>query len=118
MPNISVALKFLPFIQSFFFLILFILLSKRFTSGNLMLTYFIVSTLGLLLEMFSEYIYYPTALTSYYISLPIGLAGMPILFFYIKSLTDQSFKFNKKLIIHFIPAIAILLINANQGLKN
>jgi len=76
-----------------------------------MLTYFIVSTLGLLLEMFSEYIYYPTALTSYYISLPIGLAGMPILFFYIKSLTDQSFKFNKKLIIHFIPAIAILLIN-------
>ena len=67
--------------------------------------------LGLGAEFFASYMKFILSIWSYYLLIPLMLAGVPILYLYILSLTSQKFQFTKLNILHFIPSILILLLN-------
>jgi AraC-like DNA-binding protein len=71
----------------------------------------IVVMLGLLAEVLAGYMVFILSVWSYYLLLPLMLAGVPILYLYILSLTSENFRFSKVSFIHFIPSIIIFLIN-------
>ena len=80
-------------------------------SGKYLLLYMILNMFGLLAETLAGYMVFILSIWSYYLLIPFMLAGVPILYIYILSLTSENFRFSKKNLLHFIPSFLILLIN-------
>lgn len=55
--------------------------------------------------------YYKVAILLYYVFLPALLLIMPVFYFYVKSLTEENFRFHRKKFLHFIPSVLIFIIN-------
>ena len=67
--------------------------------------------MGLLAETLSGYMVFELSIWSYYLLIPIMLAGVPVLYLYILSLTTENFRFRNIYFIHFLPSGLILMIN-------
>jgi len=67
--------------------------------------------LFLTISLFRSPVYYYIAIYTNYILLPLFLSITPFYYLYVKSLTDPKYKFTKKIIVHFIPSLLILLSN-------
>ncbi len=104
-------LQYLPLMQTFFFICLFFIVYKKINSARFVLTYMTICFFGFATEILSNFMYYPLSVWSYYVTIPFLLATMPILYIYVSSLTSLNLVFRKRSLLHFTPAIIILIIN-------
>ena len=94
-----------------FALILFSFRNISSNSNKILAYYMLAAFLQFSLNAFELFQYYNIAVIGYYVIIPLMLCNAPILFLYIKVLTDPKFKIKWTFIIHFIPSILVLIFN-------
>ena len=106
-------LSFIIVYQSIIFMILFIFLYLKTNNKSfIMLSIFMtLSAVYFGLSLSYYYANYTILSYAYYITVPIALLFIPLFYFYIQTITHRNFTFSKKDIIHFIPALLILVLN-------
>ncbi len=107
----SELIQYLPAFQSFFFIVLFITMYREIKSARYILLFMTISFLSFLGEILANYMYYPVSVWSYYVTIPLQLTTLPLLFLYVASQTKINYRFSKIQFLHFLPAIAVLIIN-------
>ena len=101
----------LPLLPLFFVFIFLILRNNQVRANKILVVFMLILSLQYTFSAF-EILGYPNlAILGYYLLIPLMLCSPPILNFYIKYLTIENYKFNLKSLIHFVPAIAVLIIN-------
>lgn len=64
-----------------------------------------------LLKSFEEFQQHELSVITYLFAIPLSLCSSPIIFLYIQKLTSVKFRISKITLIHFIPALILLLVN-------
>ncbi|OFX36782.1 MAG: hypothetical protein A2X08_02385 [Bacteroidetes bacterium GWA2_32_17] len=105
-------LNFIPLFQSFFFaFLLFTFRNKNALSNRVLGVFMLINFFAYLLSFLDIIKLYDYAIYSWYFTIPLMLAGNPVLFFYIRALTTENFKFKLYDILHFLPVLMVLFIN-------
>jgi AraC-like DNA-binding protein len=104
-------LPYLPSLQTLFFIFLFVIMYREIRSARYILLFMTFSLLSTTGEFLANYLYYPVSVWSYYITIPLQLAVFPALFFYVQSLIIIDFRFKRYQLLHFLPALIVLIIN-------
>ena len=87
-------LNFIPLFQSFFFaFLLFTFRNKNALSNRVLGVFMLINFFAYLLSFLDIIKLYDYAIYSWYFTIPLMLAGNPVLFFYIRALTTENFKF-------------------------
>jgi AraC-like DNA-binding protein len=94
------------------FAILFIAFRNKLSQANIYLGGFMVFLfIQILLKFFESTGHNTGAIFTYLLIIPVMLGSLPFLFFYAQKLTIEEFQFNAKKLLHFLPALVVLLIN-------
>lgn len=105
-------LNFIPLFQcAFFAFLLFTFRNRDALSNRILGVFMIINFFAYLLSFLDIIKLYECAIYSWYFTIPLMLAGNPVLYFYIRALTTEYFRFKWFDIIHFIPVLMVLLIN-------
>lgn len=100
------------FLSLFFALQLFSFKNLKTKSNIILGQLMIVITIIFILDIFYYLYFYKLVIYfRYYLIMPLVLSYVPLLYFYIKSLTTENFSITAKDIKHFMPSILILLLN-------
>lgn len=83
--------------------------SSRTKSSSILGFYMIFITVFFIIALALAHQYLFLTSFLYYLLLPIFLSINPFYYIYLKSLTSEDFKFGKKELYHFIPALLVLL---------
>lgn len=80
--------------------------ANRILSAYMLVMFFIY-----LLKSFEEFLEPSLSVVTYLFAIPLSLCSSPFIFLYIQKLTSEKFRITKQTLVHFIPAIILLLIN-------
>jgi AraC-like DNA-binding protein len=101
----------LTFLPLFFMMILLALRNKESKANDILIIFMGIIFLQYFFSA-SENLNYPEiAILGYYLIIPLMLCNPPILYLYSKHLTQEKFSFNWYLLLHFSPALIVLVLN-------
>jgi len=112
MLTISQILHIVLTVFPLFFVLILLALRKTQAKANKFLTVFmLIIFLQYFFSSAERLLYANVAILGYYLLIPLMLCNAPLLYFYIKGLTAESYKFKPIMFLHFVPAIVVLIIN-------
>lgn len=103
----------IPIYQSLLFALFFLLahLKTKVFSKLVMSVFMLISAVFFTFSAFYQFSFYQVLMHSYYLFVPVLLMFIPLFYIYAKALTQPHYKFTKKEWRHFLPAIALLILN-------
>jgi AraC-like DNA-binding protein len=111
MEDLKYLIDYLPIILSLFFLILFIPHCKINKPGSFIMGYMLIVFMTFATELIANLKTIPLSLFSYYVTIPLALCQIPMLYLYVLSLTNINFKLRKIHAFHFLLPSLLLLFN-------
>ncbi|MBI5218851.1 MAG: AraC family transcriptional regulator [Bacteroidia bacterium] len=112
MLTIKEIIQLLPLLQSLNFALLLLATRNSNSKANKILgIYMLINFLQYFLQAFDIFRLYDMTIITYYLIMPFMLSSVPFLYFYIKSLTVENYRFGYKELVHFIPSFIILILN-------
>lgn len=103
----------IPIYQSLLFALFFFLahLKTKVLSKAVMGIFMIASAIFFTFSAFYHFSVYKVLTYTYYLFVPVILVFIPLFYIYAKALTQRTYKFTRKEWGHFVPALALLVLN-------
>ncbi len=114
MKFIDEILSFIIVYQSilFSFVLVFLYIKTKNKPFKILSIFMLLSAVYFGFSLSYYYSTYKILAYTYYLSLPVALLFFPLFYIYIKSVTKRNFSLSSRDLIHFIPAVLVLIINS------